>query len=66
MAKVIINGFGQCSTGTVLIEKTLDIDDAYSYRLTGLNRDEELKALLAIHYPGVVIEPNHIGLNILY
>jgi len=61
MYRISFSGTGQCSTGQVNIDKTLEVDRDYYYRLTGHNSDEELTALIALHYPGVSVNPRHLS-----
>jgi hypothetical protein len=65
MAKVTIRGTGQLN-GPVIINKVLEMDDAQARNLTGAKRYEVITALLAIHYPGVKIQPNQISVNVDY
>lgn len=64
MAKVIIRGFGQLN-GPVQINLTLEMDAVQARSFLGSKRDEVIKATVAIHYPGVKIETNKIGINVL-
>jgi len=63
MAKVTIQGTGQLN-GPVIIKKVLDLDDSQARNLVGAKRDEVLTAILAVHYPGVKIQPRQISVNV--
>ena len=63
MKKVTLRGTGQLN-GPVNIMKILEMDDVQASKLSGLNRHEVILALLAIHYPGVKVKPNQIGICI--
>lgn len=64
MAKTVtIKGTGQLN-GPVVINITIEMDDAQARSLVGSKRDEAIKALVAVHYPGVKIDPRRIGVNV--
>ncbi|MGD0712488.1 MAG: hypothetical protein ABR968_15030 [Bacteroidales bacterium] len=65
MAKIIFKGSGQLN-GSIPIDKTVEIEEDQIGNFTGANRDEAIIDLLAIYYPGVRIDPKHIGINILF
>lgn len=60
MAKVIIKGSGQLN-GTVVINKALEMDIAQARVFVGAKKDEALIALIAVHYPGVKINPKQLS-----
>lgn len=63
MKQVRLTGTGQLN-GPVIINKTIELDDKVALSLTGSKRDEVKVAILAVHYPGVKINPNNIGCEI--
>jgi hypothetical protein len=63
MKEVKFTGTGQLN-GCVVINKTIEVDDRTAISLTGLKRNEVTLAILAIHYPGVKINPRQIGYQI--
>jgi hypothetical protein len=65
MAKVTLKGTGQLK-GSVVINKTVELDDNQARNLTGSRKDDVITALLAVHYPGVKINPRQISVNIEY
>ncbi|MBE7691233.1 hypothetical protein [Tenacibaculum piscium] len=62
MNKVTIIGTGQLN-GPVVINKELELDDRTAQSLFGAKRHEVITAIVAIHYPGVKINPAQIGVN---
>lgn len=60
MAKVIIKGSGQLN-GSVVINKTIEMDIVQARSFVGAKKDEAIIALLAAHYPGVKINPKQIS-----
>ncbi|MPM03354.1 hypothetical protein SDC9_49619 [bioreactor metagenome] len=64
MAKVIIRGVGQLN-GPVQIDLTLEMDDVQARSFLGSKREEVITATIAAHYPGVKINTNQIGINVL-
>lgn len=65
MRRVTFRGSGQLN-GPVIINKTLEFDDKTASTLTGLKRNEVMLAILAVHYPGVRIDPKKIGMESVY
>lgn len=65
MRKVTFRGTGQLN-GPVGIYKTLEFDDKTASTLTGPKREDVILAILAIHYPGVRIDPKKIGIESIY
>ena len=65
MRKVTFRGTGQLN-GPVIINKTLEFDDRTASTLTGLKRNDVILAILAVHYPGVRIDPKNIGMESIY
>jgi len=63
MNKVTFRGSGQLN-GARNINKVLELDDQISRDLNGRNRDKVISAILAIHYPGVEINPKKISINV--
>nr|WP_315198241.1 hypothetical protein [uncultured Flavobacterium sp.] len=63
MRQVTFRGTGQLN-GPVIINKTIEVDIKTAQSLTGLKRDDVTSAILAIHYPGVKINPKQIGYEI--
>lgn len=63
MKKVTFRGTGQLN-GPRSINKVLDLDDQTAKDLTGQNRDRVITAIMAVHFPGVRINPKNIGINI--
>lgn len=62
--KVKIKGIGQLN-GPVMIDKELDLDDSIARSLIGSKKNEILTALINQYYPGVVVKPNQINVNLL-
>lgn len=60
MRRVTFRGSGQLN-GPVIINKTLEFDDRTASTLSGPKKNEVILAILAIHYPGVKIDPKKIG-----
>jgi hypothetical protein len=60
MYNITFRGTGQLN-GVVIINKTIEVDDRTATSLTGLKSDEVKDAILAIHYPGVKIDPSKIS-----
>jgi hypothetical protein len=63
MKKVTIRGTGQLN-GPKDVFKVLELEDQAAQNLTGQNRDKVIIALLAVHFPGVKIDPRKIGINV--
>ena len=63
MKQVTFRGTGQLN-GPVIINKTIELDDKIAQSLAGPKRDEVKTAILAVHFPGVIIMPNQIGCEI--
>lgn len=63
MIEATFRGTGQLN-GPVPINKTIDVDEQTAKNLGGSKRDDVKIALLAIHYPGVKINPRNISVNI--
>jgi hypothetical protein len=63
MKKVVLKGFGQLN-GPVSIDKTLELEDKVAMSLQGSKKDEAKRALLAVYYPGVEINPRNISVSI--
>lgn len=62
MAKLTIRGVGQLN-GPVIIKMTIEMDDNQANLYRGAGRYKAIVALLAVHYPGVKIEPHKIGIE---
>jgi hypothetical protein len=62
MRRVTFRGTGQLN-GPVIINKTLEFDDKTASTLTGSKRNDVILAILAMHYPGVRIDPKNIGIE---
>jgi hypothetical protein len=65
MYNVTFRGTGQLN-GPVIIDKTIELDDRTTSSLTGLKRYEVTSAILAIHYPGVIIDSSKISIQSKY
>lgn len=65
MAKVTLIGTGHLN-GSVSINKTVEIDKSMVPSFTGQKRFEAIEALLAVHFPGVKVNPQQIAVNIDY
>lgn len=65
MPTVTFRGTGQLN-GVVSINKTIEIDMQTAIDLGGFERDEVKLAILAVHFPGVRIDPRQIGSEIKY
>ncbi|HAD79808.1 hypothetical protein [Empedobacter falsenii] len=65
MPEVTFRGTGQLN-GPVPINKTIEVDIQTAKNLGGSKKDEVKLAILAIHYPGVKINPRQIGMEIKY
>jgi hypothetical protein len=63
MAKVTLKGTGQLN-GTVVINKTIEMDNVQARGFVGPKKDEVIIATLAVHYPGVKVDPRKIGINV--
>mgnify|MGYP000927574910 CR=1 FL=1 len=63
MAKVTLKGTGQLN-GPVIINKTIEIDDVQARAFVGPKKDEVITSTIAVHYPGVKINPRQIGVNV--
>lgn len=63
MKQVTFRGTGQLN-GPVIINKTIELDDKIAQSLAGPKKDEVKTAILSVHFPGVRIKPNQIGLEI--
>lgn len=63
MNKVTFRGSGQLN-GARNINKVLELDDQIARDLIGRNREKVISAILAIHYPGVEINPKKISINV--
>ena len=62
MIKILISGTGQLN-GPVVINKTIEIDRQTLNRLRGQHKDEVITEFLAVHYPGVKINPRQISIR---
>ena len=65
MRRITFKGTGQLN-GAVPISKTIELDDKTASSLSGPNKNDVIKAILAIHYPGVRIDPSKIGYESIY
>ena len=65
MPEVTFRGTGQLN-GPVPITKTIEVDIETAKNLGGSKRDDVILAILAVHYPGVRINPRQIGMEIKY
>lgn len=65
MAQVTIKGTGQLN-GVVIINKTMEMDDVQARAFIGSKKDEVISAVIAVHYPGVKINPRQIGVNVIF
>jgi hypothetical protein len=63
MHKLIIRGTGQLN-GPVSIHKEIEVEDSIAKKIAGRTRNEVLIGLLAVHYPGVAIDPSRISYNL--
>ena len=63
MKKVTFRGTGQLN-GPRSINKVLELEDQTAKDLMGQNRDRVLLAIMAVHFPGVEINPRNIGINV--
>ena len=64
MAIVILKGTGQLN-GTVLIDKELEMEMREAQAFVDSKKDEVITATIAIHYPGVKINPRQIRINVI-
>lgn len=62
MIKVLIKGVGQLN-GPVIIDKTIEIDRQALNRLRGQYSDQVITEFIAVHYPGVKINPRQISIR---
>lgn len=62
MIKVLIKGIGQLN-GPVIIDKTIEIDRQTLNRFRGQFSDQVITEFLAVHYPGVKINPRQISIR---
>jgi len=60
MAKVTLKGVGQLN-GPVIINKTIEMDEVQARTFTGPKRDEVIIGTIAVHYPGVKINPRRMN-----
>lgn len=60
MATVKLQGTGQLN-GSVVINKTVEMDLQQARTFVGAKQDDVIVAFLAVHYPGVKINPKKIG-----
>ena len=65
MPEVTFRRTGQLN-GPVPITKTIEVDIETAKNLGGSKRDDVILAILAVHYPGVRINPRQIGMEIRY
>lgn len=63
MNRITFKGSGQLN-GVVVINKSIEVDDQQVKGFKGQNRNDIILATLAVHYPGVKINPHNIGVNI--
>ena len=63
MIEGTFRGTGQLN-GPVPINKTINVDEHTAKNLGGSKKDQVKLAILAIHYPGVRINPRSISVNI--
>lgn len=63
MAKVTLKGTGQLN-GPVIINKTFEFDDVQARAFVGPKKDEIISETIAIHFPGVKINPRLISVNV--
>ncbi len=63
MKQVTFMGTGQLN-GPVIINKTIELDDKIALSLGGSKRNEIKLEILAIHFPGVKINPSQISCQI--
>ncbi|MCJ8498605.1 hypothetical protein MVI27_10070 [Chryseobacterium salipaludis] len=63
MVEATFRGTGQLN-GPVPINKTIEVDEQTAKDLGSLKRDEVKLAILAMHYPGVKVNPRNISVNI--
>jgi hypothetical protein len=62
MIKILISGTGQLN-GPVKIDKTIEIDRETLNRFRGQHKDQVITEFLAVHYPGVKINPRQISIR---
>jgi 23S rRNA maturation-related 3'-5' exoribonuclease YhaM len=62
MKTIKLRGTGQLN-GTVVIDKELELDDKIAQSLFGPKKNEVIRNIIAIHYPGVKINPKQIGIQ---
>lgn len=60
---VTFKGTGQLN-GSIIINKTIEFERNAGIVFTGSKRNDAILSTLAVHYPGVKIDPKRIGLEI--
>lgn len=63
MKKVTFRGTGQLN-GPKSINKVLELDDETAKNLMGQNSDKVILAIMAVHFPGVEVNPRKVGVNV--
>lgn len=61
---VIIKGTGQLN-GQVRIDKTFEVDAEQAKLYRGNKRDQVILGAVAVHYPGVVVNPRNLSVNVV-
>ena len=62
MRKIKLRGYGQLN-GVVIINKELELEDNVAQSFFGGKREDVITATLAVHYPGVIINPRQISVQ---
>lgn len=61
---VIIKGTGQLN-GQVRIDKTFEVDEHQAKLYRGNQRDQAISGAVAVHYPGVEVNPRNLSVNVV-
>lgn len=64
MKRVTFHGTGQLN-GPKSLNMVLELDDSTARDLMGPSREKVVLALMAVHFPGVVVNPRNVGMNIV-
>ena len=61
---VMIKGTGQLN-GQVRIDKTFEVDEQQAKLYRGNKRDQVILGAVAVHYPGVKVNPRNLSVNVV-
>lgn len=63
MKKVTFRGTGQLN-GPKSLNMVLELDDNTARDLMGQHSDKVILGIMAVHFPGVVVNPRKVGINV--